>query len=158
MATETTILGLNPIVAAIAVTVIGITMRTIFGMAGKSRKDFDIIILLKSAAFGFFASLTLVATVFLNIPEGANQLTLLSIVTTQIGAVMGIDAAQHSLGKRVTQHIAKKKTMSGAEFDAHAASQMQVQDLKATEPLNPATDDVTPEEEGEDVPPGKSDA
>ena len=148
MATETTILGLNPIVAAIAVTVIGITMRTIFGMAGKSRKDFDIIILLKSAAFGFFASLTLVATVFLNIPEGANQLTLLSIVTTQIGAVMGIDAAQHSLGKRVTQHIAKKKNPLQAT-DAMVAAHLAQSNRE---------EDVTPEEEGEDVPPGKSDA
>ena len=158
MATEVSIFGLDPVIAAVIIAAVAVSFRTVFGLAGKSKKEFDYILMLRTAMSAFFSSVVIVIPTLSHISLDATNETIGIIVLTQIAAVMGVDAGQHSLAKRIGKHMAAKKTMSGAEFDAHAASQMQVQDLKATEPLNPATDDVTPEEEGEDVPPGKSDA
>ena len=134
-----TILGLHPIIAALGITIIAIGLRTIFGMAGKSRKDFDIILLLRSAAVGFFAAITMVATSLGHIPVGATDLAILTIVTTQIAGVMGIDAGVHSVSKRVKAHVSggKGKVVPVAPDEGDDES------------------DITPEEEGEELPPPK---
>ena len=94
------ILGLSPVAAALIITLTGITLRTILGMSGKSRKEFNPQLLLVSFVIGFFASVQLVITSLQHIPADADELVILSIVTGEIATVMGIDAGVRSAGKR----------------------------------------------------------
>ena len=136
MATEVTIFGLEPVIAAVIIAAVGISFRTIFGFAGKNRKEFDYILMLRTAASAFFSAVVIVIPTLSHIAADATNETVMIIVLTQIAAVMGVDAGQHSLAKRIGKHIAQKK---------------------ASQPIaaKPPEEDKTPEEEGEDVPPGK---
>ena len=137
--TEITIFGLHPFTAAMIIAAIGIGLRTLFGFSGKSRHEFDLLSVLKTSATSFFAGALMTITVIEHIPVDASDTAISTIIFSQISAVMGADAAQHSLSKRVAQHLAKKKRS----------------------PVLPDPDDddegsdVTPEEEGEELPPPK---
>ena len=153
MATEVTIFGLEPVVAAVIIAAVAVSFRTIFGFAGKSKIEFDYILTLRTAMAAFFSSVVIVIPTLSHISLDATNETVGIIVLTQIAAVMGVDAGQHSLAKRIGKHMAAKKqipgTISGAEFDRMNQDVVNSPNLP--------NDDTTPEEEGEDVPPGKGD-
>ena len=152
MATEVTIFGLEPVVAAVIIAAVAVSFRTIFGFAGKAKIEFDYILTLRTAMAAFFSSVVIVIPTLSHISLDATNETVGIIVLTQIAAVMGVDAGQHSLAKRIGKHMAAKKqipgTISGEEFDVVHASHLH-------NPSANPDEDVTPEEEGEDVPPGK---
>ena len=93
----------------------------------------------------FFSSVVIVIPTLSHISLDASNETVGIIVLTQIAAVMGVDAGQHSLAKRISKHMAAKKNPLQATDAMVAASLAQ----------SNKEEDVTPEEEGEDVPPGK---
>ena len=97
---DTKILGLHPIVAALGITLLGIGLRTVIGIAGKPRSEFNAPLLMTSLIIGFFATIQLVIVSLQHIPEDANDLIILSIITGEIATVMGIDAGVKSAGKR----------------------------------------------------------
>lgn len=98
--TRDTILGINVVWAALAITAIGIGLRTFIGFAGKPAKEFNPQLLLTSIIIGFFASIQLVIASIQHIPEDAGQLVYLSVITGEIATVMGIDAGVKGAGKR----------------------------------------------------------
>ena len=157
MATEVSIFGLDPVIAAVIIAAVAVSFRTVFGFAGKSKREFDYILMLRTAMAAFFSSVVIVIPTLSHISVDASNETVGIIVLTQIAAVMGVDAGQHSLAKRIGKHMAAKKpaheripgTISGAEFDALNQDVVNSPNLP--------NDDTTPEEEGEDVPPGKGD-
>ena len=103
------IFGFSPVVAALGITVIGVTLRTVIGMVGKPKSEFNPQLIMVSLIVGFFASLQLVVSSLQHIPVDISELGMLSIITGEIATVMGIDAAVKSGGKRVQAKFEKIK-------------------------------------------------
>lgn len=95
------ILGLHPAVVALGIVIIGITLRTLIGILGKTRNEFNPNQLVLSFILGFFASIQLVIISIENLAPDAGELVQLSFLTGQIAAVMGIDAGIKSGGKAI---------------------------------------------------------
>lgn len=112
-----TMFGTSLVVVALAITIIGIALRTIIGMSGKPRSEFNPQLLLVSIIVGFFASIQLVIVTLQQIPADANELLLLSIVTSAIATVMGIDAGVKSAAKRVQAKINKPQVLLDEDSD-----------------------------------------
>ena len=130
------ILGLHPIPIALGIVIIGIVLRTIIGVLGKTKADFNINQVVLSFILGFFASIQLVIVAVENIHPDADELIQLSFVTGQIAAVMGIDAGIKSGGKaimRKTQNTVAAKVFGIQPQDDNDPNEL-IQDIPPTPP------------------------
>ena len=91
------ILGLNPILAAALVVIVGILLRTWWGLSGKQIKTFDFNLFSKTIVLNVLTSLPITATAISVIPHDTEPLGQLLFIITQLGAVIGIDKGMKTL-------------------------------------------------------------
>jgi len=99
------IFGLSPIIAAIAITGIGVGVQVGLGFL-QSTTAFDPKKLIASAIISVFAAFGIVIPVLTALPEDIDQLTQLSVFIGTIAAIAGID----QLVKNTGASILKKKS------------------------------------------------
>jgi len=107
------VFGLDPIVAAILITTIGVTLQNVLGWL-KNKDSFDPRMVASSAMIAFIISLQMVIPVIENIPEDIEQIAKFQILIVAIASIAGIDA----LGKNGIKAVLKgrNKTKSSEEF------------------------------------------
>lgn len=110
------ILGLHPAILALGIVIVGITLRTIIGLLGKAKSEFNPNQLALSFILGFFASIQLVIIAIENLSAGADELVQLSFVTGQIAVVMGIDAGIKSGGKAIARRKKNKNVVEDENY------------------------------------------
>lgn len=98
------ILGLEPVVATIVITAIGIGIQVGLGVL-QSNSAFDPRKLVASAIISVFTAFAIVEPVVSAIPDNADQLAQFSLFVGTIAAVAGID----TLVKNTGGAILKKK-------------------------------------------------
>lgn len=111
------ILGLHPAVVALGIVIVGITLRTLIGILGKTKSEFNPNQLALSFILGFFASIQLVIVALENLSESADELVQLSFITGQIAVVMGIDAGIKSGGKAIARRQQNKNLVNDDDDD-----------------------------------------
>lgn len=107
------VFGLDPIVAAILITAIGVTIQNVLGWL-KNKESFDPRMITSSAMIAFIISLQMVIPVIENIPDDIDQLAKFQILIVAIASIAGIDA----LGKNGIKAVLKgrNKKSSDDEF------------------------------------------
>ena len=95
--TQDKILGFSPILIALGITIIGVSLRIFQGIVkrrqlGDGSGNVDPVQILSSFVISFFASLPIVGTGLHNIPHGITELNLFVMLVGMIATVMGIDA------------------------------------------------------------------
>jgi hypothetical protein len=98
------ILGLEPIMAAIVITVIGVGIQVGLGVL-QSSNPFDVRKLVSSAIISVFTSFAIVVPILTALPSDIDSLTQFSVLIGTIAAIAGID----QLVKNTGGAILKKK-------------------------------------------------
>ena len=98
------ILGLEPIMAAIVITVIGVGIQVGLGVL-QSTDGFNARKLVSSAIISVFTALAIVVPILTALPDDIDQLTQFSVLIGTIAAIAGID----QLVKNTGGAILKKK-------------------------------------------------
>lgn len=103
------IFGLEPVVAAIVITVIGLTLQNTLGWL-KSTTKIQPRLIVASALIAFVVSVQLVIPVIENIPDDIEDMAKFQIIIAAIAAIAGIDAMGKNVGKAAIKgYLAKKK-------------------------------------------------
>lgn len=89
------IFGLDPILAAILITITGVSLSVILGWL-KSDKSFNVKQVVSSAIIAFIVSAQLVIAQISIIPEGTETLALGALLIGMIAVVSGIDSLAKS--------------------------------------------------------------
>ena len=113
--THNLILGINPIIAALAIVIIGLTLRLGLGIARKEKK-FNVGHVFVSFTIGFFASMPIVATAMHNLPLDITDLELFTMLIGMVGTVVGIDAGVKSAAKKI-MHTEIQQDIQQAQDD-----------------------------------------
>ena len=100
------VFGLDPFVASIFITIIGVTASVVLGWL-KGSDPFNPRQVAASAIIAFVVSYQIVAATVQQIPDGADNLTAGIIVMGLIAGVSGID----SLAKSATQAATKARAL-----------------------------------------------
>jgi len=106
------IFGLEPLMAAVVITVIGISLQNVLGWL-KSTDAVNPRLIASSALIAFVVSLQLVIPVIENIPEDIEDITKFQILVVVIASIAGIDALGKNTGKAILKGFKKS---SGEEF------------------------------------------
>ncbi len=99
------VLGLEPILATVVITVLGVGMQIGLGVL-QSNTPFDPKKLVASAIISVFTAFAIVAPIITAMPENADQLVQFSIFVGTIAAIAGIDQLVKNTGGAINQ---KKK-------------------------------------------------
>ena len=103
------VFGLDPIVAAVLITTIGVTVQNVLGWL-KNKDSFDPRMVASSAMIAFIISLQMVIPVIENIPEDISQIAKFQILIVAIASIAGIDALGKNTGKAILKGLNKKKS------------------------------------------------
>ena len=103
------LLELDPVILTLAICVIGVSYRIITGMIGKKWSEFSVPLMTTTFMIGLITSIGLVAPVIESMPDNVDSLIVLSVIASQIAAVMGIDAATRKGYKIAEKRILEKK-------------------------------------------------
>jgi ACR3 family arsenite efflux pump ArsB len=98
------VLGLEPIIGAILITVAGVTLSVLLGWL-KGDKEFNIKQVVASALIAFVVSAQIVIVQLQAIPDDITQLAASAILFALVGQVAGID----SISKSAAQAVAKAR-------------------------------------------------
>jgi len=103
------IFGLEPVMAAIVITVIGLTLQNTLGWL-KSTSKIQPRLVVASALIAFVVSVQLVIPVIENIPDDIEDMAKFQIIIAAIAAIAGIDAMGKNVGKAAIKgYFASKK-------------------------------------------------
>ncbi len=103
------IFGLEPVMAAILITVIGITLQNTLGWL-KSTSKIQPRLVVASALIAFVVSVQLVIPIIENIPDDIEDMAKFQIIVAAIAAIAGIDAMGKNVGKAAIKgYFANKK-------------------------------------------------
>ena len=99
------ILGLEPIMAAIVITVIGVGVQVGLGVL-QSTEPFNARKLVASAIISVFAAFAIVIPILTALPDDIDQLTQFSVFVGTIASIAGIDQVVKNTGNAI---LKKKK-------------------------------------------------
>ena len=117
------IFGLEPVMAAILITVIGITLQNTLGWL-KSTSKIQPRLLMASALIAFVVSVQLVIPIIENIPDDIEDMAKFQIIIAAIAAIAGIDAMGKNVGKAAIKgYLSKKKPSNDTEKVCHHANE-----------------------------------
>ena len=102
------VLGLEPILATVIITVIGVGIQVGLGVL-QSNTPFDPKKLVSSAIISVFTAFAIVAPIITAIPEGTDQLAQFSIFVGTIAAIAGIDQLVKNVGGAIILQKKEKK-------------------------------------------------
>jgi len=102
------LLSSDTVLIAIVISVIGISIRTAMGMAGKPLSEFSFSITALSFIIGFLAATQLVVISIENLPTNTTPGILFSLLAGEILTVMGLDAGIKTIAKKVAPLIRKE--------------------------------------------------
>lgn len=111
------ILGLDPIPAAILISIIAVGLRTWWGMTDKDLKDFNVRALSQTVVIGLLIAVIAVAGNIEAFPE-VSDLQQLIFVVSQVAAIIGIDKAVKEGGKLITSKIKKVPVDLDEDFES----------------------------------------
>ena len=83
--------GLNPIVMAFAITITGVTLKIFMEYNKRQGKGMTLANVANRMIIAFFASSAMVNTQLQHIPIGISDLSLMSILTSTLATVIGVD-------------------------------------------------------------------
>ncbi|KKN76238.1 hypothetical protein LCGC14_0372640 [marine sediment metagenome] len=106
------VFGLDPIVAAVLITTVGVTLQNVLGWL-KNQDGFDPRLVASSALIAFVISLQMVIPVIENIPEDIEQIAKFQILIVAIASIAGIDALGKNGIKAVLKGRNKKEPQDG---------------------------------------------
>lgn len=101
------ILGLDPIPLAIIIALVGIGLRTWWGMSDKDIKEFNIRAFSQTVIIGLLIAVVAVAGNIEVFPDDTTQLQQLIFLISQIGAIIGIDMGVKK-GRKIIQNKLQK--------------------------------------------------
>jgi len=101
------ILGLEPIAAAIVISLIAVGLRTWWGMTDKDIREFNTRQFSQTVIIGLLIAVIAVAGNIDVFPEDVSDLQQLMFVISQISAIIGIDFAVKAGGKKIKNTIKK---------------------------------------------------
>lgn len=104
------LLLIDPVILTLAICVIGVSYRIATGMIGKKWSEFSLPLMTTTFMVGLITAIGLVAPVIEAIPDDSSSLVVLSVIASQIAAIMGVDAAT-----RKGYKIAQKKILEKQE-------------------------------------------
>lgn len=102
-------LGLDPIPTAILISVVGIVLRTWWGMSDKDIKEFNIREFSQTVIIGLLFAVVAVAGNIEIFPDDTTQLQQLIFLITQVGAIIGIDMGVKKGRKTIQNKLQKKR-------------------------------------------------
>lgn len=85
------IFGLDPVIATIIFTIIGLSIQNILGWL-KSETGFNVRNAVASAIIAFFTSVVAVGSVIGALPDNTDPLPMMLTIITVIGTVAGLDS------------------------------------------------------------------
>ena len=103
------ILGLDPILAAILISVFAVGLRTWWGMSDKDIKEFNIREFSQTLVIGLLFAVVAVAGNIEVFPEDVSQLQHLIFLISQVSAIIGIDMAVKKGRKTIQNKLEKSK-------------------------------------------------
>lgn len=101
------ILGLDPIPAALLISLIAVGLRTWWGMTDKDLKDFNFRLLSQTIIIGLLIAIIAVAGNIEAFPNDVSDLQQLIFVVSQVAAIIGIDKGVKEGGKLLAGKIKK---------------------------------------------------
>lgn len=103
------LLLIDPVILTLVICVVGVSYRILTGMIGKKISEFSVPLMTTTFMVGLITSIGLVAPVIESIPDDSDSLVILSVIASQIAAIMGVDAATRKGYKIAQKKILEKK-------------------------------------------------
>ncbi len=111
------IFGLDPILMAAGIVILGVSLRTWWGMIGKPLKDLNGNIVAQSFIIGVLISLPIVGTALDVMPDDIGRMPLMIYLVGQLAAVIGIDKGVKSVSTKIQDKIHRTTETGKIFFD-----------------------------------------
>ena len=115
------ILGLDPLLVAVGISVIGVALRTWWGMIGKPRDELKPELIIQSLIIGLLVTTPIVGTAVSALPDDLDRMVQLIFIVTQIGAAIGLDK-----GAKAVITKTKEKLVSEKDEDLNSTAPAEV--------------------------------